>query len=80
MHFINNHIGTHIDVQKHFFDNGMSITDINPEAWFFESVGLNHTQRFGFGFEEYKMWVKENLVVLAQIEQIDVVNNIEEII
>ena len=43
-------------------------------------VGLNRAQRYGFGFEEYKNWVNENLVVIAQIEHIDAVNNIEEII
>jgi len=43
-------------------------------------VGLNRAQRYGFGFEEYKKWVDEKLVVIAQIEHIDGVNNIEEII
>jgi len=43
-------------------------------------VGLNRAQRYGFGFEEYITWVNENLVVIAQIEHIDGVNNIEEII
>lgn len=43
-------------------------------------VGLNRAQRYGFGFEEYKTWVNENLVIIAQIEHIDGVNNIEEII
>jgi 2-dehydro-3-deoxyglucarate aldolase len=43
-------------------------------------VGLNRAQRFGFGFEEYKDWVHNHLVVIAQIEHIDGVNNIESII
>jgi 2-dehydro-3-deoxyglucarate aldolase len=43
-------------------------------------VGLNRAQRYGFGFEEYKKWVDENLVVIAQIEHISGVNNIEDII
>lgn len=43
-------------------------------------VGLNRAQRYGFGFEEYKKWVDEKSVVIAQIEHIDGVNNIEEII
>ncbi|MFT4155386.1 HpcH/HpaI aldolase family protein [Parafilimonas sp.] len=43
-------------------------------------VGLNRAQRYGFGFDEYKKWVDESLVVIAQIEHIDGVNNIEEII
>ncbi|MCK4579219.1 MAG: hypothetical protein KAU50_10540, partial [Candidatus Marinimicrobia bacterium] len=41
---------------------------------------LNRAQRYGFGFEEYKKWVDEKSVVIAQIEHIDGVNNIEEII
>ena len=40
LHFSNNHMGTHIDVPKHFFENGKSLTDIKPEEWFFESVSL----------------------------------------
>ena len=43
-------------------------------------VGLNRAQRYGFGFEEYKKWLEENLVVIAQIEHINGVNNLEEII
>jgi 2-dehydro-3-deoxyglucarate aldolase len=43
-------------------------------------VGLNRAQRYGFGFEEYKKWLDENLVIIAQIEHIDGVNNIAEII
>ena len=43
-------------------------------------VGLNRAQRYGFGFEEYKKWVEEKSVVIAQIEHVDGVRNIEEII
>ncbi len=43
-------------------------------------VGLNRAQRYGFGFEEYQDWVKNHLVVIAQIEHIDGVNNLNEII
>lgn len=43
-------------------------------------VGLNRAQRYGFGFDDYKKWVDENLVIIAQIEHIDGVNNIQEII
>lgn len=43
-------------------------------------VGLNRAQRYGFGFDDYKKWVDESLVVIAQIEHIDGVNNIQEII
>lgn len=42
-------------------------------------VGLNRAQRFGYGFEEYKSWVQEDLVIIAQIEHIDAISNLEEI-
>mgnify|MGYP001107235745 CR=1 FL=1 len=43
-------------------------------------VGLNRAQKYGFAFPEYKKWVEENSVVIAQVEHIDGINNIEEII
>jgi 2-dehydro-3-deoxyglucarate aldolase len=43
-------------------------------------VGLNRAQRYGRGFEEYKKWVDEYQVVIAQIEHIDGVKNLEAII
>ena len=43
-------------------------------------VGLNRAQRYGFGFEQYKNWVDSGLVIIAQIEHITGVENIEEII
>ena len=36
----NNHIGTHIDVPKHFYDSGSTLTDVSPEDWIFNSVNL----------------------------------------
>ncbi len=45
-------------------------------------VGLYRAQKFGLnnGFESYKKWLAESSVIIAQIEHIDAVNNIEEII
>jgi len=43
-------------------------------------VGLFRAQKYGLGFDEYKKWVDEELVIIAQIEHIDAVENIEEII
>jgi len=43
-------------------------------------VGLYRASRYGTGFEAYKKWVNEELVIIAQIEHIDAVNNIDEII
>ena len=43
-------------------------------------VGLYRASKYGTKFEEYKKWVDEELVIIAQIEHIDAVNNIDEII
>jgi len=43
-------------------------------------VGLNRAQKYGTKFEEYKKWVNEELVIIAQIEHIDAVNNIDDIL
>ncbi len=43
-------------------------------------VGLYRASGYGTKFEEYKKWVEEELVIIAQIEHIDAVNNIDEIL
>lgn len=43
-------------------------------------VGLYRAQQFGMGFEAYKKWVDEELVIIAQIEHIDAVNAIDAIL
>ena len=43
-------------------------------------VGLYRASGYGTKFEEYKKWVDEELVIIAQIEHIDAVHNIDEII
>lgn len=43
-------------------------------------VGLYRASGYGIQFEEYKRWVDEELVIIAQIEHIDAVNNIDEIL
>ena len=43
-------------------------------------VGLYRAQNYGIGFEEYKKWVNEELVIIAQIEHIEAVENIYEIL
>ena len=32
-----NHIGTHVDVPYHFFENGMQLTDYKPDFWIFNN-------------------------------------------
>ena len=43
-------------------------------------VGLYRAQGFGRRFEEYKKWVKEESVVIIQIEHIDAVKDIDTIL
>lgn len=43
-------------------------------------VGLFRAQNYGLGFEEYKKWVNDELVIIAQIEHINAVENINEIL
>jgi 2-dehydro-3-deoxyglucarate aldolase len=42
-------------------------------------VGLNRAQKYGTAFDTYQDWVKNEVVVIAQIEHIEAVNNLEEI-
>ena len=43
-------------------------------------VGLARAQKYGVGFDAYVKWLKEESVVIAQIEHIDAINNLESII
>jgi 2-dehydro-3-deoxyglucarate aldolase len=43
-------------------------------------VGLYRAQNYGLGFESYKKWVEEEAIIIAQIEHIDAVENIDEIL
>ena len=43
-------------------------------------VGLYRASGYGTKFEDYKKWVNEGLVIIAQIEHIDAVNNISGIL
>lgn len=43
-------------------------------------VGLSRAQGYGTKFQEYKKWILEEAVVIAQIEHIEAVNNIDEIL
>lgn len=42
-------------------------------------VGLNRAQKYGTAFDTYQKWVDKEVVVIAQIEHIDAVNNLEDI-
>jgi 2-dehydro-3-deoxyglucarate aldolase len=42
-------------------------------------VGLNRAQKYGTAFDSYQKWVDNHVVIIAQIEHIDAVNNLEDI-
>jgi len=58
--------------------NAVAFAKYPPEGK--RGVGLARAQEYGTGFEIYKRWVKDHLVVIVQIEHIDAINNLEEII
>lgn len=43
-------------------------------------VGLARAQKYGTGFDSYKQWLSDEAVVIAQIENIEAVRNINDII
>lgn len=43
-------------------------------------VGLSRAQDYGLGFDKYQETLKNDVVVIAQIEHIDAINNLEEIL
>jgi len=58
--------------------NAVAYAKYPPEGK--RGVGLARAQKYGYGFDSYKQWVKDQLVVVAQIEHIDGINNLESII
>ena len=43
-------------------------------------VGLSRAQNFGIGFDQYQEKLQKEICIIAQIEHIDAINNIEEIL
>lgn len=43
-------------------------------------VGLSRAQGYGQSFEEYKQWLEKESIIIAQIEHIDGVHNLDEIL
>jgi len=44
------------------------------------SVGLARAQGYGATFDEYRDWLESGAIIVAQIEHIEAVNNLEEIL
>ena len=38
--FTNNHLGTHVDVPRHFYDSGKTVTDYSPQEWIFKKIQI----------------------------------------
>jgi 2-dehydro-3-deoxyglucarate aldolase len=58
-------------------EKAVSFVKYPPEGK--RGVGLNRAQNYGPGFNKYKEWVEKDVVIIAQIEHIDSVNNLEDI-
>ena len=43
-------------------------------------VGLSRAQKYGFGFDAYKKWLKSECVVIAQIESVKALDELEKIL
>ena len=43
-------------------------------------VGLNRAHKYGIAFDNYKQWVENEITIIAQIEHIESVNNLEQIL
>jgi 2-dehydro-3-deoxyglucarate aldolase len=43
-------------------------------------VGLSRAQKYGIGFEDYQKKLEEEIIIIAQIEHIDAIDNLEEIL
>ena len=65
--FTNNHLGTHIDVPRHFFDSGKTITDYSPRDWIFKKIQIIDIpceKAMLIGIEEIKYNIKKNIDLL----------------
>ena len=63
---------------KNDVDKAISYTQYPPFG--IRGVGLNRAHKYGISFEDYNDYQKSNIIVIAQIEHIDAVNNLDEIL
>ena len=66
-------LGNRLDV-----DNAVNYAKYPPTGK--RGVGLYRASGYGLNFEEYKKWVEREMVIIAQIEHIDAVKNIDSIL
>lgn len=63
---------------KEEIEKAISYTQYPPSG--VRGVGLNRAHKYGTAFKEYREYSKSNIVVIAQIEHIKAVENLEEIL
>ncbi len=61
-------------------DAQRAVESVKYPPWGKRGVGLARAQGYGLSFETYKRWVNKETVVIAQIEHIEAVRNLEEIL
>ena len=59
-----NHLGTHIDLPHHFFDEGQALEDFNAENWSFEKEKI---QMLFIDMPENELLIKPSYVKNKQI-------------
>ena len=57
-----------------------AVQSVHYPARGIRGVGLARAQKYGFGFSQYRDWLKQKSVVIVQIEHIRAVENIDEIL
>jgi len=61
--FTSNHLGTHVDMPKHFFDDGLTLTDVPIDFWYSDKIQL-----IDFPCSEAKLIDIEDITVDINIE------------
>ncbi|MBZ0198569.1 MAG: cyclase family protein [Ignavibacteriaceae bacterium] len=67
--FSTNHMGTHIDLPKHFFDDGKTLNDFDPGYWIYNKVALIDVPKD-----------KGELIIPADLSEIEIDKNCEIIL
>lgn len=61
-------------------DAEKAVSSVHYPPFGTRGVGLARAQNYGLGFEAYRKWLDQAVVVIVQIEHIDAVENLEEIL
>jgi 2-dehydro-3-deoxyglucarate aldolase len=72
--------GIIVPMIKNKVDEQMAVDYVKYPPIGNRGVGLYRAQKYGLAFDEYKQWVEKEAVIIAQIEHIDAVNNIDGIL